>query len=183
MYCGGVYRHSEAENPFTADMQPPGLRLPRSPPQGVILPATQQYTLEAFVVLEAFLVCCNFRRQVLTFTDIPQATEIFASRLHGFGFLGQTPPWNTMQAATMALDTPIRIPVKQHPGHNLDYRVYNHPPDIPEIGQGRHARDSNNARALNTRHTSEYLQETELVCASRPLDLCETSLSPQLAVA
>jgi hypothetical protein len=48
MYCGGAHEHGEAEWYFTADMQLPGLRLPRSPPQSLTLLAARQLIFEGF---------------------------------------------------------------------------------------------------------------------------------------
>lgn len=48
MYRGGVCQHGEAGHPFIAGMQPPGLRLPRSPPRTLTLLAARQHIFESF---------------------------------------------------------------------------------------------------------------------------------------
>jgi hypothetical protein len=95
----------------------------------------------------------------LTFTDMPQAVRIFASRLHGTGVLGR---WCCNTTATTLehdarshykVDVSTQVPV-DHLANNCNHPFgrtifANIPPDILEDRQRRHARDSDKIRALD----------------------------------
>lgn len=156
-------------------MQPPGLRLPRSPPLPLTLLAARQHLFEGFNKSSKHAWYLTPATRCLTFTGMHRRRGLLKTSV------ATMPPQNMTQAATAAT-TSMRIPVK----HWLTPRpnkICNDPPDTPEHGQHGHARDSNNVRAPNIRHGQGYSQELVITlnncCAFQPVVLAENPLPPR----
>jgi len=118
IYGGGAHEYGEAERYFTADMQLTGLRLPRSPPQGLTLLAARQYIFEGFKSLK---YACYVStppspsvRHILTFHRRRGSLQVgFTAPAPSAANVATINPPQNMTQAAMTITTPIRIPVSR----------------------------------------------------------------------